>query len=107
VIYQLPVKGVIVDAAQVLVTLSRFRRGVVPRTDSMRQEWYDTTKYYVKMAAHYAESNYWPMNDKSCGMYGGCPFRPICGRAPEVREQWLRATFKKRVWDPLQVRGDI
>jgi len=107
IVYNLPIRGVIVDAAQVLITLSRFRRGTVPRTDSTRNEWFNTTTYYIKMAASYVQDNFWPMNDKSCGMYGGCPFRPICGRAPEVREQWLQATFKKRIWDPLQVRGDI
>lgn len=107
VIYNLPIKGVIIDAAQVLITLSRFRRGLIPRTESQRHEWYDTTEFWIKQAFMYAEANKWPMNDSACGMYGGCPFRPICGRAPEVREQWLRATFKKRVWDPLETRGDI
>lgn len=107
IVYGIPVKGVIVNAAQVLVTLSRFRRGFANRTDSTLNEWYNDTKHWIELAAEYAVHDYWPMNDKSCGLYGGCPFRTICGRAPEVREQWLVAGFKKRQWDPLQVRGDI
>jgi len=107
VIYNLPIQGVIIDAAQVLVTLSRFRRGMVPRTDSLRREYFQTTKHFIRQAFTYSEMNWWPMNYQSCGLYGGCVFRKICGKSPEVRDSWLSATFKKRVWDPLKVRGDI
>lgn len=108
VVYNLPTRGIIVDAAQVLVTLSRFERGLVPRTDGQRDEWYgETVRFNLEMAAKYAESGLWPRNEKACGHYGGCPFRSICGRDPSVREQWLRASYVQRLWDPLQVRGDI
>lgn len=40
-------------------------------------------------------------------MYGGCPFRTVCGKDPKVRRQWLESMFAKRIWDPLTVRGDI
>lgn len=43
----------------------------------------------------------------NCGMYGGCPFRKICGLPASVRQDWLKADFSRRIWDPLQVRGDI
>lgn len=108
IVYKVPTRGIIIDAAQVQITQSKFKRGQVPRTEAERNEWYnETIRYNLELAASFAEKNFWPMNLKSCGNYGGCPFRPICGRSPEVRAQWLKATYVQRVWDPLQVRGDI
>lgn len=107
IVYNIPVQGVIVDAAQVMVTFSRFKRGFAHRTDSQLEEWTRDTVGYIKHADQCAQENYWPMNDKACFNYGGCPFRPVCSRAPEVRELFLEADYTKRVWDPLQVRGDI
>lgn len=107
VAYSLPVRGLIVDAAQVAVTFSRFERGFISRTESQLEEYYKDVGEYLLHAQRYAEQQYWPINEKSCGSYGGCPFRKICSRSPETRETWLKAEFNKRTWDPLQVRGDI
>lgn len=107
VVYGQPVLGVIVDAAQVGVTFSRFRRGFAHRTETQLEEWARDTALYLSMAEHYAISSYWPMNDKSCYNYGGCPFRKVCSRSPEVREEYLETTYTKCIWDPLQIRGDI
>ena len=43
----------------------------------------------------------------NCHVYGGCAFRSVCGKTPEVREQWLRAGFERQIWNPLVARGDI
>jgi len=107
VVYNLPINGIIIDAAQIAVTFSRFYRGFVPRSEAQREEWLADWQMWAKMAEFYARSGRWPMNDKACDMYGGCVFRGICGKAPSVRDDWLKADFVKRVWDPLQVRGDI
>lgn len=101
------VKGIIIDGAQVAVNFSRFKRGTTTRHPAELEEWLREFKGYLKMAEHYAETNFWPKNDKSCGNYGGCPFRAICSKAPGMRQEWLSNTYHKRVWDPLQVRGDI
>lgn len=110
VIFHQPIKGIIIDAAQVLVNYTRFQRGFAPRSDDQLDEWYDQWGWWVKMAEGMAragqEKNY-PMNDKSCTHFGGCPFQKICGQDPAVRDMWLKANFVKRVWNPLQVRGDI
>jgi hypothetical protein len=34
----------------------------------------------------------------------GCPFRPVCGAAPEIRQMILDTEYNKRVWDPLLPR---
>lgn len=109
IVYNIPVEGVIVDAAQVLVNSSRFRRGFAHRTPAQLEEWADDTTYWIAQADAFAKQNYWPMNDKSCFNYGGCPFRPICTRSPEVRLDWLKdpTKYTARMWDPLQVRGDV
>lgn len=107
VVYGLPIQGIIIDAAQILVSGTRFRRGHALRDDAQRDEWYRDLGYQLTFAAQFAKDGYWPMNDKSCGNYGGCPFQDICGKSPKVRQQWLNGAYHKRVWDPLQVRGDI
>lgn len=108
VVYNLPIlEGVIIDAAQVMVTFSRFRRGFAHRTPAQRHEWYMNLGHWLRLASQYAEQRFWPMNTKSCGNYGGCPFRPVCSKSPETREGWLASLYVKRTWDPLQIRGDI
>lgn len=107
VLWNMPVKGIIVDGAQIAVTFSRFQRGLISFTDDELAEWQRDTIHYIRMAEYYAKEQYWPMNRKSCGNYGGCPFRPICSKPPAARATWLHTSYTKRMWDPLQVRGDI
>jgi PD-(D/E)XK nuclease superfamily len=108
IIYKVELQGMIVDAAQIQVNGTRFKRGFAHRTDSQINEWYkELTTHWISLIDHAAESNQYPMNDTACGRYGGCPYRSICSKGPEIREDWLNSAFKSRVWDPLQVRGDI
>lgn len=104
VVWGLPIQGIIVDAAQVAVTFSRFQRGLVKRTDEQLEEWFEDLKVLLRWAEVAAETNHYPLNDKACFR---CDFRAICARSPQVREKWLEATFMRRVWDPLVARGDI
>lgn len=107
VAFQIPLDGLIVDAAQIAVGFSRFQRQPVARTPSEIDEWVGDLQYWLRTAEFYAKQNHWPMNDKACHMYGGCDFRNVCNKPPGAREQWLKAGFVRRVWDPLQIRGDI
>lgn len=101
VIFNSPVKGVIIDAAQVAVGFTRFDRGVTYRTNDQINEWLGDMKIYLRQAEEYALANYWPMNDKSCFM---CQFRRVCSRDPAVRDITLRSEFKKEYWNPLIAR---
>jgi len=103
-VFKQKVSGLIIDAAQVGVTFSRFRRGIVTRTPAQLNEWLVDLRWWLRQAELYAENQYWPHNDKSCTMYGGCPFVKICATTPELRKQKLDAMFSKRVWDPLKTR---
>lgn len=107
VIYRHEVKGLIVDGAQIAVGFSRFERAIIPRTETQLEEWWQELGMTLKLAEYYAHAGHWPMNDTACGNYGGCPFREVCSKPPGIRQKWLEGMFVKRVWDPLQVRGDI
>lgn len=105
VVFNTPVKGVIIDAVQIAVGFSRYSRGMAYRTPAQLEEWLADTRIWLKHAEGYATDYYWPMNDKSCGQYGGCKFRDICGKDPSVRETFLKGNFEKRYWNPKAQRG--
>ena len=100
-----PVKGVIIDAAQVAVGFTKFGRDFTYRTTQEIEEWYDTAMYHIEAAREATKENYFPMRPASCGNYGGCEFRRICSKSPEFRQQFLESNFEKgERWDPLKVR---
>jgi len=104
-IFKAPVKGVIIDAVQVMVDDVRVVRGMTQRTSGQMDEWVDGLGYWLNLSEYWAESNYYPMNDTACNNYGGCRFRSICAKDASVREQFLKAEFKKgERWNPLKVR---
>ncbi len=104
IIYPGPISGLIVDAAQVAVTFSRFKRGFVSRSPEQLDEWYKDLVIKLRENEFYAAHGYWPQNDKACFM---CEFRPVCSISASQREPFLRKSFAKRIWDPLQKRGDV
>lgn len=107
IVWHEPIKGLIVDGAQIAVNFTRFARGVVTRDQEQLKEWHRDSIMQLELMEKYAEIGYWPQNDSSCDKYGGCRFREICGKSPQNRQRWLKADFGKRVWDPLTRRGDI
>lgn len=107
IILNAPIEGIIIDGVQVGVGFSRYRRQPTFRTEAQTAEWFADTLFYIGQAEDFALAGYWPMNDKSCGNYGGCPFRAVCAKSPQAREKWLIADFHQRTWDPLKARGDI
>lgn len=104
VVWHQPIEGLIVHGVQVGVSFSRDRKVLVPRPPPVIDEWYEDLGSWLATAEAAAERQHWPMNDKVCGLYGGCHFRPVCARPPGARAQWLEADYVKRVWDPLQAR---
>lgn len=105
IIFDTPVKGVIIDAAQIAVGFTRFERGFVPRTQPVLEEWYDNTMATIEDAKKATVNQEFRMNRQSCGNYGGCVYRNICGRIPQHRPNLLAADFHKdKRWDPLERR---
>jgi hypothetical protein len=104
-IFKLPIKGVVVDAAQILVGGTKFSRGFSFRTTEQLNEWYDGAMSLIETVNHAVKEDHFPMNPSSCGNYGGCEFRHICSRSPSQREQFLRGDFSRgSVWNPLERR---
>lgn len=104
VIYNIPVKGVIIDAAQIAVGFSRFQRGFANRTADQLEEWYETSMFWIEQARTATRERHFPMNPKSCEDYGGCEFRDVCARQKAVRPNFLKADFEVRHWNPLESR---
>lgn len=98
-----PVRGVIIDAAEIKIDFSRFgRHGPIHHTPDQLTEWLDDTKIWLSLAEQYAIAGHWPMNDTACDKFGGCRFREICSKSPGVREKFLESNFVKgEIWNPL------
>jgi hypothetical protein len=101
VVFHTPVKGVIVDAAQIAVGFTRFARGMTYRTPAQSNEWLKDLTFWLLQAERYAEADYWPMNESSCML---CPFKKVCAKDPDVRPTILASDFVQQPWNPLKVR---
>lgn len=114
-VLEAPIKGVIINGVQIMISdpvtkepASRFVRGFTFRTKDQLEEWVTDLSRWLALAEWYAENNYWPMNEASCGNFGGCKFRGICSKSPQVREIYLKSNFTKleesKKWNPLRSR---
>lgn len=100
-----PVRGMILDAAQIAVGFSRFERTFIPKTQAQLDEWWMSAQYTIDMARAATTLDKFPMNLTACGNYGGCDFKEICSRSPSVRKNFLAGDFHKDLgWDPLKER---
>lgn len=112
-----PIRGVIIDAAQIAVNFTRFERGITTRTQDQLDEWLMSALETINTIRHQTEryrdmvtaneknpERAFPMNPTACGNYGGCPFREVCSRSPKVRESFLKSDYTNHNWDPLEAR---
>lgn len=108
IIFHSPVKGVIIDAIQIADEWSRPVRSFTYRTPDQIDEWMRDLRVWLDRAEDYASHGYWPMNDTACSMYGGCKFRGVCSKSPQVREQFLKSSFvqleESERWNPAKPR---
>lgn len=104
-VFGAPVKGVIIDAAQIAVGFTRYERGMTFRTPAQLDEWYDGTMTAILRAQAATRENHFPQNPSACGNYGGCVFRAVCSRDPGVRKNFLMGDFiQGGGYDPLERR---
>ena len=109
IILNAPIRGVIIDAAQVLLEKpNAFARGFTYRTEDQLEEWLADLRVTLAFAESCATSGHFPMNDTSCDKFGGCRFRGICSKSPAVRDRFLAADFEKldedSKWNPMKSR---
>lgn len=104
IVLDTPIKGVIIDAAQVAVSFTRFERSITYRTEEELNEWWESVLTTIRLTQSYTALDKFPMNLSACGNYGGCPFRHVCAAAPKIREKILAHDFKIKTWDPIKRR---
>jgi len=98
-VFQAPVKGVIINAASVLVNGTNFERSIVYRTQEQLNEWIGGLKTWLPRQHEDV------MNDTSCHQFGGCEFRDVCSKSPQVRDVFLKSKFEQvQPWNPLAPR---
>lgn len=87
-------EGVVCDAIQIGPDWTRMARGFIHRTPEQLAEWErDLRGHWLPMMEKCAGEQYWPQNDSACGLWGGCPFRGVCGSNPKIRESLLQDQF--------------
>jgi hypothetical protein len=104
VVWHSPVHGVMIDAAQIQQHATKFGRGFTFRTREQNNEWLHNVQQHIHHNWEQTLKNDWPMNDSACDKFGGCPFRKVCSKSPQVREDYLKVGYEKSVWDPTEVR---
>jgi hypothetical protein len=101
----LPIRGIMIDAASVGVTGASFGRHIYYKTEAQREEHLHTIEYWIRVAEQLVQTygdKDWPMNKRSCW---NCPFHGICDKDPKQRDMWLKANFTQHErWNPLQER---
>lgn len=109
VIFPFKVRGLMLDAVQVLASGARFERVPIQRTQAELAEWHRGLGWWLERMEDCAEAlaekrQDFPMNDRACFR---CDFRGVCSKGTETgREEELRRGFRRRQWDPLQARGE-
>lgn len=109
VILRSPVRGVIIDAAQIAINFTRFERGITSRSKDQLEEWFASTVQFIKSFQALTgwageDVSRYPMNPTACSNYGGCQFRLLCSRSGKVRENFIQSDFTSHVWDPAVPR---
>lgn len=99
-----PIKGVLIDGAQIAVGFTRFERGFTYRTKEQLDEWLKSAVELIQRTRSYTALREFPMNLTACGNYGGCPFKKICETPPSHRAEVIKAEFRPKLWDPLSRR---
>lgn len=112
IIYNMPIKGVMIDAAEIGKGYTRFLRGFTFRGKSLLEEWYVTMLSLIQTTNNYTinwresgADQAFPPNFTACGNYGGCPFHAICSTPASLREQFIKANYyQRKLWNPLESR---
>lgn len=101
-----PISGVLLDAIQLAEGFARPLRSPIHRNGELLDEWVQNLGEWLRLAQYYAERDYYPMNEESCHLYGGCQYRSICRMPKGSRQAFLESNYDRKGWDPLLSRGE-
>lgn len=99
VIFDRPVKGVLIDGIALQVGAAKFARAPTNRTPGQIGEYFDLLRYATSQARMFYERDFYPLNTAACYF---CLFQQVCSQPPEYREQYLKMHYERqRGWNPL------
>ena len=105
IVFDKPVRGAILNVAQILQTMTHFNRSILTRSEARLNEFYYDTLEVIQRIHSYVDAGRFPLNATACGNYGGCSFRDVCGQCPDMRENILKGNFKQsEPWNPAAHR---
>jgi hypothetical protein len=112
VMFNMPIKGVMIDAAQIGPDYTRFMRGFTFRSEGTLNEWHHEMLRLIADVRRNTQAwretgdvSHFPMNFTACGNYGGCSFRNVCSMVPSMRQRFLESNYNRREqWNPLVER---
>lgn len=110
IFYKVETQGLIVDGWQVSVNFTKFERQIIERNPYQLDRWWKELPFWFSQMERCATDQYWPQNDKSCNLFGGCQFRGVCSaKSKQSADLILSQDFVQRNprWNPLQHRSDI
>lgn len=97
IVYEVPVRGVLIDGAQITANFSRFARAPSMRTEPQIEEFLVELEHWIKLAESFATNKFWPKATRFCFM---CPFKTVCSRDPASQAATLFGEFRVEDWDP-------
>lgn len=103
-ILQSPIRGVLIDGAQIAVGFTRFERGFTYRTKDELEEWLSDVLHIIEQTREYTRAEQFPRNLTACQNYGGCPFKPLCSTSFSHRESVIASDYIPKLWDPIERR---
>ncbi len=98
-------RGIMLDAIQIAMNFSRFGRCPINRTEAQHEMFLRSICKAIKANEQCVEEKFWEQRESSCGRYGGCTFKRVCEKDPNLHEMHLRgADFVTRERTPLEIR---
>jgi hypothetical protein len=103
IVFDTPVRGVLIDGAQVTFNFSRFGRYPSMRSEPQLEEFLEDLAYWIFQAETFATEGRWPKATRFCFW---CPFQGVCAKDPASRTGALIGEFKVEDWDPTLDRAE-
>lgn len=101
-----PLQGFLVRGVSILKTKYDTMQALTYRPKWMIERWYEQLLRDVARLKTMWETGLFDYSlDHACTEYSGCEFRQVCLSADP--EPWLRGSFQRKIWDPVNRREII
>jgi len=101
-----PLQGFLVRGVSILKTKYDTMQALTYRPKWMIERWYEQLLRDVARLKTMWETGVFDYSlDHACNEYSGCEFRQVC--LSQDPEPWLRGSFQRKVWDPVNRREII